>query len=161
MRTPARAWLAALGLAAAACATPASGTGAGTLTRQGSNAGQVAFAWQSEDGGQTGTLAATLADGRRFEGPFLQLTHDVDRARYRRMWAGWDYGWRGWGRGWAVLPEIDHGTAYSGRVIANLAAPDGTRMRCKLDLAHPRDGLTGGGQGVCQVRGDGTVDVTL
>ncbi|MFO0583324.1 MAG: hypothetical protein U0229_13725 [Anaeromyxobacter sp.] len=153
--------MAGLGLAAAGCATVATGTGAGTLTREGANAGQVAFAWRSEDGGQTGRLAATLADGRRFEGPFFQITRSVDRTRWDAMWAGWDYGWRGWRRGWAPLPEVDHATTYSGRVVANLAAPDGTRMRCKLQLQSPRSGLSGGGEGVCQVRGDGTVDVTL
>jgi hypothetical protein len=154
--------LLAFGLCCAGCAVPAAGSGQGTLSRRGESVGPVVFQWRSEDGGQTGTMTATLGDGRTFGGPFFQLTRDVERARLAPLWVGWERGWRGWrARDVAVLPDIDRSVHYSGLVLSNLAAPDGVRMRCRFQLAHPLQGLSGGGEGICQLRGGGTIDAVL
>jgi hypothetical protein len=34
-------------------------------------------------------------------------------------------------------------------------------MRCKFQLAHPSDGMAGGGSGQCQMPGGETIDATF
>lgn len=52
-------------------------------------------------------------------------------------------------------------TLYSARVLANLQADDGERMRCHFVLNRPPAGMSGGGQGHCRIRGGGTVDAVF
>jgi hypothetical protein len=52
-------------------------------------------------------------------------------------------------------------THYSGKVVANLSAPDGKHMRCTFQLVHPSDGMAGGGAGGCQMPSGKGIDATF
>jgi hypothetical protein len=139
-------------IALAACTTI--GTGSGSLGDK-----PVSFAWKSTDGGTTGTMTANLPDGKTFSGPYLQVTSEARTEDFAPMWAGWGYGWRDWN--WGPYPATGFTTLYTNRVMANLKSADGQRMRCHFNLNHPYDGMVGGGQGQCQLRGSGTVDAVF
>jgi len=147
------AWFAAFTLAACTVA----GSGSGSLAPGNT---PVALAWQSKDGGSTGTMSARLPDGRTFTGPFLQVrsTARIDDLHLRPFWAGWRPGWTDWRWG---PPGADFITVYSGRVIANLQAPDGPYLRCRFQLNDPRAGMSGGGQGQCSLNEGGTIDAVF
>ncbi len=109
----------------AGCATM--GTGFGT-TASGKTAAN--FSWKSSDD-VSGTMNATLTDGKTFTGQYFQITTDTTVDNLGPLWAGWGPGWRrgGWGY-WNAGPEfVKH---YSGKVVANLGTPDGTYMRCTV-----------------------------
>src|SRR5713226_10480040 len=76
---------------AAGCTTMGTGTGS-TL----SGASAATFNWQSSDG-VSGTINATLSDGKTYGGKYFQITKDTTVDRIGPLWAGW--GGRG-GRGW-------------------------------------------------------------
>jgi hypothetical protein len=143
---------------AAGCTTM--GTGFGS-TPSGSN--PVNFSWKSSDN-VSGTMNATLSDNKTFTGQFFQITSDTTVDNLGPLWAGWGgYGRRGpwageWGF-WDAGPEFV--THYSGKVVANLAAPDGKHMRCKFQLVYPSDGMAGGGRGQCQLPQGKTIDTTF
>ena len=139
----------AMGVALGACTTM--GTGSGS-TEQGAQ--PVSFAWTSKDGGVTGTMTATL-DGGVYSGPYLEVTQTIDRPDYYPMWVGWSRYWGDWQFGLAPT------TVYTGKVVANLEGPDAKRMRCRFDLNNPKGGMSGGGQGKCQVAGGPTIDATF
>ena len=40
---------------------------------------------------------------------------------------------------------------YSGKVVATLEAPEQQRMRCRFHLVAPARGMSGGGEGQCQL----------
>jgi hypothetical protein len=143
------------GVGLSACTTM--GTGTGSITP--GNA-PVNFAWKSTDGGNSGTMSATLAGGTAFSGPYLQVTSDVRRIDFDPLWSGWDYGWSDWDFGQA-FPQDAFATLYSDRVMANLQAADGQRMRCRFLLNHPLDGMSGGGQGQCQLDNGRSVDAVF
>jgi hypothetical protein len=132
------------------------GTGTGSVTP---GDAPVKFAWKSTDGGNSGTMSATLAGGKTFSGPYLQVTTDASTVDFAPMWAGWDDGWGGWGLG--GFPQSAYTTQYSDRVMANLQASDGQRMRCHFHLNHPIDGMSGGGQGQCQLKSGRSVDAVF
>jgi hypothetical protein len=134
-------------LALGACTTMGSGTG----SESPGNA-PVAFAWKSTDGGTSGTMSATLADGKSFSGPYLEITSQARNEDFNPMWTGWQYGWNDWGA-WGPFPDSGYTTLYSGRVVANLQGPDAQRMRCRFNLNDPMGGMGGGGQGKCQLGG--------
>jgi hypothetical protein len=138
-----------------ACTTM--GTGTGSLSPSNT---PVTFAWRSKDGGITGTMSATMADGAAFSGPFLQVTSTVRSDAFEPMWAGWRRGWSDWGY-WGALPESEFATRYSGKVIANLKGPDMQQLRCRFHLNDPAAGMGGGGQGECQFGGGRTVEATF
>jgi len=146
--------LAAMG----ACTTV--GIGRGDLSGGTANAGgrgPVTFGWKSADGANSGDMDAMLADGRRFTGRFVQLT----RERFVQLdplLVGWPDGWRDWDWGGsdAVLE-----TVYSGQVVANLKGPGTERMRCRFTLNEPSSGMSGGGQGQCQLAAGGTIDAVF
>jgi hypothetical protein len=75
------------------------------------------------------------------------------------LWTGWDYGWSDWDFG--PFPQDAFTTVYSDRVMANLQAADGQRMRCHFHLNHPIDGMGGGGQGRCQLKNGRSVDAVF
>jgi len=121
-------------VALSACTTM--GTGTGSISP--GNA-PVEFSWDSTDGGSSGMMSATLADGKRFTGTYLQLSRDA----------------MSWG------PFPDFGVEYSSRVMADLQALDGQDMRCQFHLNHPVEGMAGGGQGNCELKGGRSVDAVF
>jgi hypothetical protein len=142
---------------AAGCTTM--GTGFGS-TATGTN--PVNFSWKSSDG-VSGSMNASLSDGKTYTGQFFQITSDTTVDDLGPLWAGWGYGGRGrWGGDWGFWdPGPEFVTHYSGRVVANLATPDGQHMRCKFQLVHPSDGMAGGGTGQCQLPKGNTIDATF
>jgi hypothetical protein len=104
-------------------------------------------------------MSATLAGGKTFSGPYLQVTKQARTEDFVPMWAGWGYGWSDWT--WGAGPNTAFSTVYSDRVMANLKSADGKRLRCHFNLNHPSDGMSAGGQGQCQLQGGGTVDAVF
>jgi hypothetical protein len=138
----------------AGCTTTGAGFGSAP-----SGASPVSFNWTSSDP-VSGSMTATESDGKTFSGQFFQITSDTTVDTLGPLWAGWGPGWRrgGW-YDWNAGPEFV--THYSGRVVANLATPDGAHMRCRFQLIHPSDGMTGGGRGACQMPDGNTIDATF
>jgi hypothetical protein len=140
-----------------ACATTGTGTGSTA-----SGAGPVSFNWTSSDG-VSGTMSAAFQNGTVYTGQFFQITSDTRIDSVGPLWSGGHPGW--FGRGgweyWDVAPTPGFITHYSGRVVANLSAPSGQHMRCSFQLAHPSSGLSGGGQGRCQMPDAKTIDATF
>jgi hypothetical protein len=141
-----------------ACTTM--GIGTGTVTPGNT---PVAFSWTSKDGGNTGTMSATLGTDGTFTGPFLQATSTVQSEGYEPLWAGWQTGWADWGYwdGFPGFPGTTFTTSYSGKVLANLQGPDTQRLRCSFQLNNPPAGMGGGGQGQCQFSSGRTVDAVF
>ncbi len=140
---------------AAGCTTMGTGTGS---TLSGANA--ASFNWKSSDG-VSGTIDATLAGGKTYSGQYFQITKDTTADSIGPLWAGWGgRGGRGWGY-WGVDPSPEFITHYTGRVVANLAEPSGTHMRCQFHLVHPSDGMNGGGLGQCQLPDGTTIDANF
>jgi hypothetical protein len=145
------------GISLSACTSM--GTGSGSVAPGGA---PVNFSWKSTDGGTTGTMSATLADGKTYSGSYLQITQQVRMNGY-----DWDRGWSEWGGGWndrdgwEPFPVDEFATEYSDRVIATLQDANGQRMRCSFYLNTPFDGITGGGQGKCQLKNGRSVDAVF
>ena len=138
---------------AAGCTTMGTGTGS---TATGKN--PVNFSWKSSDG-VSGSMNASLSNGKTYSGQFFQITSDTTVDNLGPLWTGWGGRWGGdWGF-WDAGPEFV--THYSGRVVANLATPDGKHMRCTFQLVHPDDGMAGGGSGQCQLPKGNTIDATF
>jgi hypothetical protein len=140
---------------AAGCTTM--GTGSGSTS---SGAAPVSFHWKSSDS-VSGTMDATLSNGKTFSGQFFQITNNTTVDNLGPLWSGWDPGFRGAGGwdSWEGAPQfLIH---YTGRVVANLGAPTGEHMRCQFRLVHPADGMAGGGTGQCQLPGGKTIDATF
>jgi hypothetical protein len=94
-------------------------------------------------------MDATMADGTIYTGQYFQMTSD---ATLERSGPGLGFGpWGGTGSG----------TLYSGQVVADLASPAGTRLRCTFRLVHPSAGLAGGGGGLCLEPNGRVIDVSL
>jgi hypothetical protein len=142
-------------IALTACTT--TGSGSGSVSPGGA---PVNFSWKSTNGGISGTMSATLADRQIFLGPYLQITRQVRMPDFDPMWTGWRLGWNDWD-GWGPFPDYGIATQYSGRVMANLQAADGQRMRCRFHLNTPVDGMSGGGQGDCQLKNGRLVDAVF
>jgi hypothetical protein len=149
------AMLCAIVLLLAGCS--AAGTGSGAVEPGGA---PVRLAWKSEDGGETGTMTATLPDGRTFSGPFTQVRSTARRESFAPFWNGWAPGWVDWPL-MAGQPVTEFVTVYSGRVIANLQSPDGQHMRCRFQLNKPDAGMRGGGQGQCRLADGRTIDAVF
>jgi hypothetical protein len=148
-----------MGLALGACTTMGTGTGSTSTGNE-----PVTFNWTSKDGGVTGTMSATLADGGAFNGPYLEITNTAQSTDFYPMWTGWSPGWNEWGYGgFGGLGGFGNGTTtnYTGKVVANLQGPNSQRMRCSFVLNDPPSGMGGGGQGKCQVAGGATVDAVF
>jgi hypothetical protein len=146
-------------LAAIAAGCTSMGTGVGSTP---SGADPVNFSWKSSDS-VSGTMTATLSDGKAYSGQFFQITKDTTVNSVGPLWSGWSPGWGGWDgwEGWGAAPSTSFITHYSGRVVANLGAPSGEHIRCKFQLAHPSDGMAGGGSGQCQMPDGKTIDATF
>lgn len=138
-------------------ACTSTGGGGGQLSGAGGADQPVAFSWISTDGGISGTLRAELP-GQVFEGPFFQITEQTRSEVLTPLWRQWRPGWPDWpARGGFLLPiypTTEFVTYYSGQVVATLASPGQQRMRCRFQLMAPATGMSGGGEGECQL-GDG------
>jgi hypothetical protein len=144
---------------AAGCTTM--GTGFGSTA---SGADPVTFSWKSSDS-VSGTMSATLKDGQAYSGQFFQITKNTTVDNLGPLWTGWGPGWGGGFGGFADFGYWDAGpsfvTHYSGKVVANLGTPSGAHLRCTFQLAHPSEGMAGGGRGTCQMPDGKTIDATF
>ena len=143
-----------------ACSTITSGMGSGDLVRAGKAQEPVLMSWTSDNGGLSGTMVAALPD-RTYKGAFFEITQQTRKETLAPLWAGWGPGWYDWPY-WSYPPFAPDDvtqfvTHYSGKVVANLQAPGGNRMRCRLHLVQPARGMAGGGEGECQIAGGGTI----
>lgn len=131
------------------------GTGFGSTA---SGKEPVNFSWKSTDG-VSGTMTATAPDAS-YSGQFFQITSNTTADSLGPLWAGWGPGWRR--GGWAYWgDDTDFVTHYSGKVVANLTGTDGAHVRCTFRLAHPSDGMAGGGAGQCQMPDGKTIDASF
>src|SRR5271154_6189612 len=102
------------------------GTGAGSTPSGGH---PTVFNWKSSDG-ISGTMTATMSGGQTYSGQYFQITKDTSADSIGPLWyAGWGgrIGGSGWDY-WDSYPSPDFITHYTGRVVAQLAAPNGTHM---------------------------------
>jgi hypothetical protein len=106
-------------------------------------------------------MSATLADGKIFSGDYLEITREAGIEGLDPMWERWDRGWSSDPFAGESMPEFGSATLYSGRVLANLRAGDGQRMRCRFHLNVPSLGMAGGGQGKCELKNGGSVDAVF
>lgn len=145
-----------LAILTAGCATM--GTGSGSTP---AGADPVNFSWNSSGDSASGTIDATLSDGTTYSGQFFQITRETTVDGLGPLWVGWGRrfgrfgGWNDWDAGPSFI------THYTGRVVANLGTPGGEHMRCRFQLARPRDGMAGGGRGQCQMPDGNTIDATF
>ncbi len=101
-------------------------------------------------------MKATAADGKAYAGQFFQITSDTTVDNLGPLWSEWSGRRLGGLYDWSPGPEFV--THYSGRVVANLSAADGTHMRCRFQLVHPQDGMAAGGHGECQMPGGDRIE---
>ena len=147
------------GMLAGACSTMGVGTG---IPRDGGS--PVDFTWNS-DNSVSGSMSAKLENnGEIFVGKFFQVTSETRVDDLQPLWIGrwgrsWD--WPYWGAAWGPGWGPGFVTHYSGRVLANLSTPTGEHMRCNFQLVHPSKGMSGGGEGRCQLPGSETIDATF
>lgn len=126
--------------------------------------GRVDFTWKSKGSATDGKISATLSDGRVFEGTFLQVTSTSTATAfspYYNAWTNPDWGVPG---SWYGGPSTTSAfiTNYSGRVLAHLTEPGGTKMRCEFTLKRPEAGMAGGAKGDCQLStGESVFGATL
>ena len=119
---------------------------------------QARFTWQQSDP-LSGTLTATMFrqnDSETYTGKFYQITRNSRIDTLGPLWHPWHPGWRGW-EYWDSEPEDAFVTHYTGHVLANLAGPDGKRMRCEFQLIRATEGMKGGGEGQCQLPSGKTI----
>lgn len=140
-----------------ACATNAGGGAGSSLD------GTIAakFEWKDK-GANSGDMIATLNSGQRFAGPYFQITHQSRIDSYSSLWVGWDNATRKVTDEWQYwAPAARFITEYTGRVLANLAGPDGKHMRCSFRLRSPSAGLSQGGSGRCQLPDGRSIDAVF
>ena len=136
-----------LSLLPAGCVTQGVGTAQGVSAPLGAT-----LNWRAT-GANQGTMRATLSDGRVYDGQFFQITQQTEIDSIQPLWNGWDdYRHSTGSMHWNASPQFL--THYSGKVLANLQGAGGA-MRCRFILRQPSGGMTGGGQGRCQLS-DGT-----
>jgi hypothetical protein len=112
---------------------------------------QARFTWQQSDP-LSGTLTAMVSgqNSETYAGKFYQITRNSRIDTLGPLWHPWHPGWRGW-EYWDSAPDYALITHYTGHVLANLAGPDGKRMRCEFQLLRADEGMKGGGEGQCQL----------
>lgn len=145
------------------------GTGQGDVSRNHQPGASVHFTWKSTDAGQQGTMTATLQHAI-YQGRFFQITRQTQREMLTPLWSGWNDGWDDWPYWGGPLADgaspggydtTQFVTYYSGKVVANLAGPNGRRMRCRFLLYSPSAGMAGGGEGECQLSDGRTINATF
>jgi hypothetical protein len=102
--------------------------------------------------------------GETFFGKFYQVTSETRVDDLGPLWIGrwnrtWD--WPYWGAAWGPGWGSSFVTHYSGRVLANLSSATGEHMRCNFHLVHPARGMSGGGEGRCQLADSEAIDATF
>lgn len=138
----------AMALLAAACTT--TGTG---VAESPSGAATGTFTWKASSPDR-GDMTAMLSSGATYQGQFFQITRDTTVDTLGPLWTGWGRGrWGGWGY-WDAGPSFV--TQYTGKVVANLQGPAGY-MRCRFTLIRSSAGMSGGGDGQCQLPGGGII----
>ena len=154
-------------MAAAVSGCVAAGPIRGRLTEPGKPAVPVTLDYRSERFGENGTMKATMPDGERFNGRYLQVTSETSGDMLAPFWGGYGVAWDDWGadsesEAWVEGGDVPTFTQnYSGKVIATLLGDRGHRMRCRFRLANPAEGMSSGGVGECQVSGGGRIDATF
>jgi hypothetical protein len=120
----------------------------------------VNFEWEQSQP-TSGTLKATVTKpggvAETYEGKFYQITRDTQIQTIGGLWEPWYPGWGGWDY-WGPEPQDSFVEHFSGHVVANLAGPDGQRMRCQFQLNRSGEGMKGGGQGQCQLPSGQTIN---
>jgi len=139
-------------LAAVTVGCTTTGTGFGSAAF---GANPTTFSWKSSDG-RSGTMSATLSDGTSYTGPYFQITSHTPIQSIAPLFDGWYSGWDE--TNWNVGASPDFIAQYTGRVLANLASPSGSRMRCEFQLLYPSNGMYGGAKGECQLPDGKTID---
>jgi len=88
-----------------ACTTTGIGTGIGTGSSRIPEI-TATFTWSAQ-GPRTGTMMATLADGRQYSGTFFQITSETRVEELGPLWAGWPamYGRRFYCGSWLLGSE--------------------------------------------------------
>jgi hypothetical protein len=138
----------AVALFVAGCGHTEAATGTGTGVGVSRPAAlPVRFSWTSSDGGQTGTMTATLGS-RTFTGRFEQIRQEIQTEEAAPLWRARSRRWHDW----AIL-----GSWSSCDVVANLASPDGAQIRCRFHVPDPAAGIDKGGEGECE---DGNETIT-
>jgi hypothetical protein len=144
-----------VGVALIGCKSTGQGMGESTAGNT-----KATFTWE-ESGPTSGKLKATLTTPggtqETYEGKFYQITTDTHVETISDLWQPWYPGWYGWPY-WGPVPEDSFVQHYSGHVVANLAGPNGQRMRCHFQLNRSSEGLKGGGQGQCQLPNGQTIN---
>jgi hypothetical protein len=143
-----------LAIIASGCTTMGSG-----FDSTQSGASPTTFNWKSADG-VSGTMNTTMSDGTTYSGQYFQITRDTTVDSVAPIWEGWHSGWGG-ADFWDAGPSPGFIAHYSGRVVANLASPSATHMRCQFELVNPSDGMAGGGTGQCQLPDGETIDASF
>ncbi len=144
-----------LGVALAGCKSTGEGMGE-------SHTGdvKVSFMWE-QSAPTSGTMRATVTQpggqADTYQGKFYQITKDTHIQAIGGLWEGWYPGWGGWAF-WGPEPQDSFVEHYTGKVVANLAGPDGKRMRCQFQLNRSGEGMKGGGQGQCQLPDGRTIN---
>ena len=140
------------GAALAGCTS--TGLGGGQLLAPGAPQEAVSFSWTSTDGGISGIMTAALPR-TSYQGRFFQITQQTRGEVLIPLWTHWDRGWYDWpywsGPVAPPYPTTQFITHYSGKVAATLEAPGNQRMRCRFHLVAPASGMSGGGEGQCQL----------
>lgn len=141
-------------------ACTSTGTGAGQVAAADGQEQSVTFTWTSTDGGISGTMTAGFP-GENFEGRFFQITQQTRSELLSPLWLHWRRGWYDWTY-WGYPGMHPYTTTqfirhYSGKVVATLEAPGQQRMRCRFHLVEPEHGMSGGGEGQCQLTDGRTV----
>jgi hypothetical protein len=140
-------------LLAAGCASTGSGYGTSP------SGDEATFRWDAKSD-ITGTLTATMPGGPVYSGPYFEVTSETRVESLSPLWEGWRPGWRGWPY-WSAVPAQGFVTEYTGKVVANLAASNGERMRCRFRLIRPAEGMAGGGEGECQLPNGESLNATF
>lgn len=147
-----------LTLTLTACTT--TGTGGGQVAATGGQEQPVGFIWTSTDGGISGSMTAAMP-GQSFQGRFFQITQQTRSEVLTPLWVHWRHGWHDWPY-WghpfvAPYPTTRFITHYSGKVVATLESTNNQRMRCRFHMVDPVRGMSGGGDGQCQLSDGRTI----
>ena len=147
-----------------ACTT--TGMGGGQLSATGTSGAEVpvVFNWTSTDGGISGSMTATLPEGA-YQGRFFQITQQTRGEVLAPLWMHWRQGWYDWPYwgpyGVPAYPATQFITHYSGKVVATLESDSKQRMRCRFHMVNPSQGMSGGGEGECQLSEGRTVKASF
>ncbi len=146
--------------ALSACTT--TGIGTGQTVGAGAQSQPIVFTWASKDNGISGNMTASLS-GSTFEGRFFQITQETRGETLTPLWSYWRNGWYDWPYwgGPMPYPATQFITRYSGKVVATLEGAGNQKMRCRFHLVQPATGMSGGGEGECQLSDGRTVQANF